>query len=225
MEPNKADATELQRLYGERFSGRTEYRGRVWEILVASFFQQFVPPSSVVLDLGAGYCEFINNVKASRRIALDLNPDTRVRAGAGVEVILHDCSTAWPVEAGSLDVVFTSNFLEHLYTKDVVAATLRQAFLALRPGGQLLCVGPNIRYVKGAYWDYFDHHTALSERSIAEVMELAGFRVEKSVDRFLPYSMSEGRERPLALLKLYLKLTPVWPIFGKQFFVIGRKPT
>lgn len=217
------DSAELKRLYEERFSGRTAYRNDVWKILTSEFFSRWIPPSATVLDLGAGYCEFINNVSAQRKMAMDLNPDAKERANPDVELILHDCSTPWPVPEDAVDVVFTSNFLEHLLDKTTVVRTAKEAYRALKPGGRMLCLGPNVRFVGGAYWDYFDHHVALTERSVSEVLEQAGFVVEKAIDRFLPYSMSEGRQPPVALLSWYLKLEPAWRFVGKQFFVVGRK--
>jgi SAM-dependent methyltransferase len=217
------EADELQRLYEDRFSGRTEYRNEVWKILTSEFFSKWIPASSTVLDLGAGYCEFINNVSAQRKMALDLNPDAKLRANENVELILHDCSLPWPVPENSIDVVFTSNFLEHLFDKATVVETAKQAFRALKPGGRILCLGPNVRFVGGAYWDYFDHHVALTERSVSEVLEQAGFVVEEAIDRFLPYSMSEGWQPPVQTLSWYLKLRPAWKIAGKQFFVVAKK--
>lgn len=38
-----------------RFAGRQEYRNRVCQVLIGSFFQKFVPPEARVLDLGCGY--------------------------------------------------------------------------------------------------------------------------------------------------------------------------
>ncbi len=220
-----ADGLELKRLYEQRFAGRTEYRTKVWQTLCAQMFSRWIRPTDSVLDLGSGYCEFINNVTAHRKLAMDLNPDARARANADVEMVLHDCSTPWPISAASLDAIFSSNFLEHLFDKATVSKTLKQAYSSLKPGGTLVAIGPNIRYVGGAYWDYFDHHVALTDNSLAEVLTEAGFTIEKSVARFLPYSMSEGSQRPIALLKLYLKLPFAWKIFGKQFLVVARKPS
>jgi SAM-dependent methyltransferase len=220
-----ADPIELQRMYGERFAGRTDYRNRVWNILCSQMFSQWIRPTDDVLDLGSGYCEFVNNVTAKRKLAMDLNPDSKQRANHDVELVIHDCSTPWPIPAGSLDVVFTSNFLEHLFDKSALIRTLQEAFDSLRPGGALICLGPNVRFLPGRYWDYFDHYIALTERSLGEALAQAGFEIKFSVDRFLPYSMSEGRERPLAALRLYLKLRPLWRFFGKQFLVVARKPS
>lgn len=222
VEPS-ADPNELQRLYGERFAGRDDYRNQVWQVLCAQMFSRWIRPSDTVLDLGSGYCEFINNIKATRKLALDLNPEAVKRANPDVEIVLHDCSTPWPIEPASLDVVFTSNFLEHLLDKPTVSRTLAEAHRALKPGGLIVCMGPNVRYVPGAYWDYYDHYVALTDRSLREALEQPGFTIDYSVDRFLPFSMSEGKEKPVALVGWYLKLKPVWKILGKQFLVVGRK--
>ena len=66
-----------------------------------------------------------------------------------------------PLLAGSADVVFTSNFLEHLPDKATLELLLDQALLAMKPGGRLLILGPNLRYLPGQYWDFYDHHLGL----------------------------------------------------------------
>src|SRR5215207_2632902 len=80
-----SESEDLQALYAERFGGESEQRADLWSVLTKEFFQRWVPESSTVLDLAAGHCEFINNVSARRRIAVDLNPDVLTRVGPGVE--------------------------------------------------------------------------------------------------------------------------------------------
>jgi SAM-dependent methyltransferase len=216
-------AVELQRIYGIRFVGKTDYRNRVWEVL-APYFGRWFPPAGALLDLGAGYCEFINNAPAAVRYAMDLNPDIDKWAGQGVTVLLQDCVQAWPVAEKSLDAVFTSNFLEHLPSKDAVVSVLNNACKALKPGGRFIAMGPNVKYVPGSYWDFFDHYIALTELSLSEALRNSGFEVEVQIARFLPYTMSQGKQYPLWMLRLYMAMPAVWPLFGKQFLVIGRKP-
>jgi SAM-dependent methyltransferase len=154
---------------------------------------------------------------------MDLNPSSGRNTGEVVVFLQQDCSAPWPVEPGTLDTVFTSNFFEHLPTKSLLEDTLRQAWKSLKPGGRLIAMGPNIKYVPGAYWDFFDHYLALTELSLGEVLEKCGFEIERSDARFLPYTMSQGTEYPLWTLKLYLAMPFVWPLFGKQFLVVARK--
>jgi len=49
-------------------------RDTVWKALWRYYFRHRVRSSDTVLDLGCGYGDFINNVVAQRRIALDLWP-------------------------------------------------------------------------------------------------------------------------------------------------------
>src|SRR5437763_16692406 len=107
------DGLELQRIYSARFAGKTDYRTQVWRVL-APFFGQWFPSTGTVLDLGAGYCESINNASARVKYAMDLNPLVHKQAAPEVTVLQQDCSETWPVGEGELDAVFTSNFLEHL---------------------------------------------------------------------------------------------------------------
>jgi SAM-dependent methyltransferase len=217
-------ANELSRLYSARFADTAAYRNRVWEILTRQFFTRWIRPSDTVLDLGCGYGEFINQVEAGHKLAMDLNPDSRTHLADGIGFLEQDCSETWGVGEGSLDVVFTSNFFEHLPDKGCLKKTLAEAFRCLKPGGRLIAMGPNIKYLPGLYWDFFDHHTILTEASLAEVLALTGFELETVVDRFLPYTLINAPQPPLVLLRIYLALPWLWWIRGRQFLVVARKP-
>lgn len=219
MKPSELD---LERIYSVRFAGKTAYRAEVWKVL-APFFGQWFPKTGAILDLGAGYCEFINNAVASTKYAMDLNPDVFKHAGKDVSVLHQDCSEPWPIADSQLDAVFTSNFLEHLPDKIAVQATLSQAYRCLRHGGRFVAMGPNIKYLPGAYWDFFDHYVELTELSLSEALSNCGFHIEKQVGKFLPYTMSHGPQYPTIFLKLYLAMPLSWRIFGKQFLVVGQK--
>jgi SAM-dependent methyltransferase len=177
-----------------------------------------------VLDLGCGYGEFINQVHCDQKFAMDLNPNAASFVGRDVKLIQRDCSEPWPLSDSCLDVVFTSNFFEHLPAKESLRRTLEEAFRCLKPNGRIICLGPNIKYLPGSYWDFWDHHLALTELSLKEGLELTGFRIEWLRAKFLPYSMSQGFTPPLLFLQIFLKLPFLWPIFGKQFLVIAAKP-
>jgi SAM-dependent methyltransferase len=213
----------LEKLYAARFAGRSDYRSRVWRVLCA-FFSRWIPPTAAVLDLGSGHCEFINAVQCGRKLAMDLNPDTARKAHPDVHVIQQDCSDRWKLPPANLDIVFTSNFFEHLPTKAALEVTLLEVHRALVPGGRLIAMGPNIKYVRGHYWDFFDHHLPLTELSLAEALTKNGFEIELNIGRFLPYTMSGSVQYPIWMLRAYLAMPFAWRFFGKQFLVIARKP-
>jgi len=215
---------ELRRFYGAHFEKNRDYRQRIWSVLVRDFFQTHVSSSATVLDLGCGYGEFINCIQCGQKLALDLNPEAAQFLAPEVRFLQQDCSTHWQCGNESLDVVFTCNFSEYLPSKEALRRMLSESFRCLKPGGKLLAMGPNIRFLPGEYWDFWDHHLALSDRSLAEGMRNCGFQIMENHARFLPYTMANQREHPKFLLWLYLKLRPAWRFFGRQFLIVAQKP-
>ena len=218
------DPRELQAIYERRFkSTRVAYRQRLWHTLVSSFFQPMIPNGAAVLDLGCGYGEFINHVRASDRFAMDLNPKATEHLDPAVKFLFQDCSQRWSLPDDSLDLVFTSNFFEHLPDKLALKLTLLEARRCLKPGGQLIALGPNIKFVQGAYWDFWDHFLCLTEASLGEALENNGYVVRRSEPRFLPYTTVNQPAYPMALVRLYLSLPLLWRIFGRQFLVVAER--
>ena len=213
----------LQNEYQLRFEKNNDYRNNVWKILCNNYFKKYVPFNSKILDLGAGWGEFINNIETETKFAMDLNPDTKMHLLDQIKFIHQDCSSKWELKENSLDIVFTSNFLEHLPDKAHVEETISEVYRCLKDNGLFILLGPNIKYTKGEYWDFWDHYIPLTELSISELLKMKNFKINKCIPRFLPYSMSSGKNPPLLFLKMYLKLPILWPLFGKQFFIIAQK--
>jgi SAM-dependent methyltransferase len=214
----------LEAIYANRFAGEEAERERLWRVLTRSYFQQWIGPGDTVLDVGAGYCEFINNIEAAHKYALDLNPMTRSKAAPDVSVLSQDVSRPWELDPETINLVFSSNFFEHLPGKQDFQHCLREIHRVLRPGGRLLALGPNIRYCYDVYWDFFDHHLPLSDRSLVEALEFTGFQIDRVIPRFLPYTMKGKKPPPALMVRLYLSLPICWRFLGKQFLVIAHKP-
>lgn len=217
--------SELERLYTNRFSeSERAEKSRLWRTLCTSFFARYVPREGTVLDLGAGYCDFINNIDAARRIAVDLNPETRASAAVGVEV--HSIPLEHLDEAiapESVDLAFASNVFEHLRGPDALLVVLAAIYRVLRPGGRVMIMQPNVRLVKGRFWDFVDHTLPLTEKGMAEALELSGFAVEECRARFLPYT-TKGRLPQWAwLVRLYLALPPAQWLMGRQMLLVGKR--
>jgi SAM-dependent methyltransferase len=215
----------LDVIYANRFVANETERTKVWLTLTRHYFQKWIQNTDTVIDVGAGYCEFINNVRASRKYAIDLNPVVQLKAAPDVTVCNQDIAQPWMIATDFADVVFSSNFFEYLPSKEDLQRCLQEAHRVLRPGGRLIAMGPNIRFCSDVYWDFFDHYLPLSDRSLAEALQIVGFRVEQVIPRFLPYTMKGKRPPHGSLIRLYLSLPIFWRIMGKQFLVVARKPT
>jgi SAM-dependent methyltransferase len=215
-----AGGVDVQSIYERRFRDMLAFRAQMWDVLCRSFFQRHVPEDATVVEIGAGYCEFINHIHAARKYAVDLNPDTRRHAAPDVTVVTASTAEMSAIADSTADIAFASNFLEHL-TREQILATLREVRRVLKPRGRFLILQPNIRYCKEDYWQFFDHITPLCERSLTEALEMTGFDVPYVLGRFLPFTTQGRLPNSIALLKLYLKLRPAWRIFGQQSFVIA----
>jgi len=210
-------------IYADRFDKDVDKRNIMWKILCKDYFQKFIKPTDTVLDLAAGYCEFINHIHCGKKIAVDLNRKTREKAAKGIKVY-QALSTKLPNElTGKVDVVFTSNFFEHLDSKNELIDTLKEIHRVLKPGGKIMILQPNIRLVGNQYWDYVDHTLPLTEKSLEEAFHLTNFDLIYQKVRFLPYTANSRIPAMPFLIHLYLKLPFAQFLMGKQTFMIGAK--
>lgn len=219
------DSKGLSHLYRLRFAEEDLPRkNEIWRVICSEFLQQFLHEDDVVVDVACGYGEFLNNIRAGRKIAVDLNSDAKDFLEPEIE--FHQCPAdeLGSVISGEADVVFTSNFLEHLPNKGALDLFLEQVMLALKPGGKYLILGPNLRYVPGKYWDFYDHHLGLTHLSLCEALQLKGFDISICIDRFLPFSTQSALPTHPWLVWLYFQFPLAWKLLGKQFFVVAQKP-
>lgn len=197
---------------------------RIWRTLCEHFFQRVIGEDQVIADLACGYGEFINNIRAKEKYAVDLNDD--VRANLAKDVVFYRCSadSIPAIRDESIDVVFASNFLEHLRTSEECDAVFAEVWRMLKPNGRFLIMGPNIRYLGAQYWDFYDHCLPLSHLSLEEGLVQAGYQIKTMIPRFLPYTTRSRLPRHPALIACYLKMPLAWRFLGKQFFVVAGKP-
>jgi SAM-dependent methyltransferase len=215
---------DIPAIYRHRFEATgLEKRKRIWAVLCRHFFDPLIGPDRDVLDLGCGYGEFVNHVVARSKVGVDMNPDCRQYLAPDVKFVQTPATHLAAIDSESVDVVFTSNFLEHLKSKaecDLVLAEVRRV---LRPLGRFIVLGPNVRYVFREYWDFYDHHLPLSHLSLEEGLTASGFKVVRNVPRFLPYTMRSRLPTPDFLIRLYLAFPPAWRWLGKQFLIVAEK--
>jgi len=198
-------------------------RARLWRH-VARYLARHVPPDAAVLELGAGYCEFINHVQARRRVALDAGSQVVGCAAPGVEAVQADVLAFLPaVPDAAFDVVLASNFLDH-FEWPVLAQIIAELHRIIAPRGRLVLIQPNFRLAPGRYFDDYTHRTAFTEVSLSDWLEASGFRVRRCVPRFLPLTLKSRLGGFTFLVPLYLRL-PWRPLAGQMLVLAERRPT
>jgi len=194
-------------------------RAGIWRE-IARYVLADAPGADAVLELGAGYCDFINQVQAKTRIAFDLNPEMAAFAAPGVDLRVGDCRGLPGIGDGTLDAVFASNFLEH-FTVAEVAVLLGDIHRVLRQGGRLLLLQPNYLRNSAHYWDDPTHKTAFHHRSLPVLLEQNGFRVLRMVPGLLPFSMKSRLPKIPLLVRFYLR-SPIRPLAAQMYAVAER---
>lgn len=176
-----------------------------------------------LVELGAGFCDFVNAFPATRKIAFDLNPEMREFADPQVDLRIADAagsSGLATLAAGSVDLVFASNFLEHL-DEAALGSLLPQIHRVLSARGRLILLQPNHRLCAEHYFDDPTHCTLFDDHNIAGWLAPHGLRVRKLVPGLLPFSMKSRLPKWPILIRLYLN-SPVRPR-GAQMYVVAER--
>lgn len=197
-------------------------RSIVWREIVR-FLAPQVPDEATVVDLGAGYCDFINQVNAAKKYAVDISPELSRYAAKDVITLNESATNMSGVGDTSVDVVHASNFLEHICDEDLpqVMTEIRRV---LKPGGKLILLQPNFRIAYRRYFDDYTHRRIWTDASLASFLVSEGFDIILERPGFLPFSL---RSRPALIpahpliVRAYIYLP--WKPFAGQMLVIARK--
>ena len=203
------------------YVGRYRFlRGRqaVWRE-IARFVSRDVGPVETLLELGAGWCDFVNQFPAKRKLAFDLNPEMRAHADKDVDFRVGDATLLPGVDEGSVDLVFASNFLEHLEA-EAIARLLDRVARVLRPGGRVALLQPNFRLCPRTYFDDSTHRTIFSDADLVTALLAHGFYPTRVEPALLPFSMKSRLPKWPLLVRAYLAL-PIRPL-AAQMYVSAR---
>lgn len=194
-------------------------RDIVWKEIVR-FLDIFLKEKETILDLGAGYCDFINNVVAKNKIAIDMSPDFSEFAKKEVKTIRSNVNNFKDIADKSVDVVFSSNLLEHLSDEDL-DKTMDEVKRVLKSGGLFISMQPNYRLSYKTYFDDPTHKKVFSDTALESFLISHDFEIVKKMPRFLPFSL---KSRPSIIpihpiiIRTYLN-SPIKPFAGQMLFV------
>ncbi len=217
-----------QAFHDAYFDARFTYDARrdtVWREVCRYLNRKYIRPDSKLLDLGAGYCNFINNIAAREKHALDLFSHFKKYAAPGVVTHQQSCTELHRFQERDFDVVFASNLFEHLNREELLR-TMYGLHKVLRPGGRLVLMQPNFSLCYSTYFDDYTHVETFTHRSLADFVEAGGFRLVAVEPRFMPVNMKSTLKLKLPkldwIVRFYLAL-PFRPLAG-QALVVAESP-
>ena len=187
---------------------------------IARYVQRDAPHAQTLVELGAGYCDFVNAFAAARKIAFDLNPEMRRFAAPGVDLRIADAVRIPDIPARSVDLFFASNFLEHLGEEEI-ATLLGRVEESLSERGRLILLQPNHRLCAEHYFDDPTHRTVFDDVSVVERLGRHGLRVVRVVPGLLPFSMKSRLPKWPILTRIYLA-SPIRPLAAQMYVVAER---
>jgi hypothetical protein len=172
------------------------------------------------MDVGAGYCDFINQIQAQAKYAVDTNPETARWCAPDVHFVQATSVEALDLPVPSVDVIMTSNLLEHL-TPAQCSALFDRFDDLLAPAGKLIVIQPNYHYCYRRYWDDFTHVRAFSDVSLRDFLHSRGYRILALEKRFLPFSFKSRLPKSYWMAKLYL--ASFWRPLAAQMLVVAQR--
>jgi len=192
-------------------------RNAVWKEVCRFLQERYISPESSILEIGAGYCHFINNIEGKERHALDISSEVARHAGKGVVPHPQSCTRMDGIEDSYFDVLFASNILEHLLREETIQ-TLSEIRRVLKKNGKLIIIQPNFKYCFRDYFDDYTHVQVFTHVGLSDLIVASGFSILDLKPRFLPFSMKSNLPKVPWLVRLYLK-SPFKPFAGQMLIV------
>jgi len=198
-------------------------RKMVWGEICNYLNRHYIPKDSSVLELGSGYGDFIGQIKAREKVAIEFEDihAERMRSYPDVKMLFGSTMDLLPALGKSqFNVVFSSNYFEHFSIEDI-QTQIKGVVDVLKRGGKLVIIQPNFQLFPEKYFDDWTHKTVFSHETMLGFLEMNGFHVQHCQKRFLPYSMKSRLPVSKLLVRLYLN-SPIKPLAG-QFLIVAEK--
>lgn len=199
-------------------------RSLIWKEIVR-YESKFIPNGAVV-DLGAGYCDFINNVLAEKKYAVDTSSELENYAAPGIVKINQAAWNLHEIPNASVDIVHASNLFEH-FTDEELDRVMKEVKRVLKVGGRLILMQPNYRLAAKNYFDDPTHKKVFSDGALESFLISHDMKIILKKPRFLPFSMKSNSSLiPNLLIPLIVRAyiySPFKPFAGQMLFISEKK--
>lgn len=197
-------------------------RAIVWEEVSRYLHRSLSLPDGTGIELGCGYGDWIGNIDLKKKTAIELNSSLAeyARAHYNLDIRQGDVFDILPtISDASQDLILASNFFEHFELNEV-KTLLGETKRLLPPHGRLLVIQPNYRYCAEKYFDDYTHRSIHSHISFCDLLESIGFKINRCIPRFLPFSFKSRLPVNRLLVRAYL-YSPIKPL-GAQFMICAQ---
>lgn len=191
-----------------------------------AMYGRFLPASmdAAILDAGSGaghFLYYLKNKGYSNFTGIDMSPQQVdfCRKNISENVVLADVFDYLKERHGVFDLISLNDVLEHI-PKEKVILLLSLLRANLKVGGKLILKTPNLGNFFSVYLRYkdFTHETGFTERSLRQVLWLAGFREITIFGPEAPRSKNlKGRMQ--RALELFMRFV-LYKLFWYQGYVV-----
>ena len=168
---------------GESYLSWQNRFGAIAGQLNAKKFTEFISSGKVVCDFGAGAGNLLDSLKASRKIAIEINPTALaiLKTKLDIEALesIDDLATE------SVDVVITNHAMEHV---PYPVGAMKEIHRALKPGGLFVICVPidDWRTQKKYRESEINHHLQTwTPLLLGHSLKEAGFKVQENQIRII----------------------------------------
>jgi SAM-dependent methyltransferase len=194
----------------------------VWKEIVR-YLKKFISSDSTVVDLGAGYCDFINNIDAKEKYAIDSSPELKNFVGSKIRSLVTFCWDLSYIKDSSIDIIHASNLLEHLSDEEL-QKTINEIKRILKSEGMLIVMQPNYKYSAKKYFDDPTHKKIFTDEILQDFLISNGFNIIQKKVKFLPLSIkSRPHFIPIFPLLVRAYIYSPWKPFAGQMLFIAKK--
>jgi hypothetical protein len=194
-------------------------RAKTWRYL-NKYFQRYLKPDDVLLELGPGYCFFVNSIECQKKYAYDNSKSILNYLNNSVVPLIGGGFSKIPDK--SLTKIFASNFFEHL-THHEISELMSLLRKKMSPTAKVIVLQPNFKYSYKQYFDDYTHKTVFTDTSLIDFFSTLGFGCELNYPKFLPYSVKSKFGGFSWLIPIYLS-SPIKPLAGQMHLVFSLIP-
>jgi SAM-dependent methyltransferase len=129
-----------------------------------------------LLDLGCGRGDFLDAFRDCGLETVGLDSSKFSNGNLKSKVIHADIEgKAWPIESGSLDVVFSKSVIEHIRNVDVLLSETRRV---LKPGGIAIIMTPDWATNFRHFYDDYTHVSPFTMMGLSDAVRAHGLKIE-----------------------------------------------